>query len=129
MDVEVLGGVVVVHIDRHLEIDAADGVHQFHKTLQVHSHIVVHRDAQQIGQLLAQPLHAAHVVGSIEFWNIPVGVDQGVPGDAHGVDLPLVRVHHHQDVGVAAAVVVVMAGHQDGKAVFPALADRLLVGT
>ena len=44
----------------------------------------------------------------------PVDDGLGVPGDADAVDLSVLRVHRHQDVGVASAVAVVHTGDQNG---------------
>ena len=38
----------------------------------------------------------------------------GVPWDADTIDVVVLCIHGHQDIGVAAAIVVIHAGHQNG---------------
>ena len=45
VDVQVLGGVVVAHVQRHVEGHAADGVHQLAHGLPLHHHVEVGDEA------------------------------------------------------------------------------------
>ena len=114
MDAEVLNGIVIVHVDGHIEIHAADGLHQRLKAGQIHGNGVVHRDAQLVGHHLCQLGHAALAEGGVDLvgFSIPHGL--GVTGDADAVDVAVHSVHSYQNVGVAVAVAVVRAGDQNG---------------
>jgi hypothetical protein len=85
---------------------------------------VVHRDAQQAGHLLHGLGKAAVVVGVVQLLHRPGHIQQGVPGQTDDVDLPVLGVHRHQEIGVAAAVLVVQAAQEDCIIVLLALTGR-----
>ena len=114
MDVQVLVGVVVVHVDGDLEVHTADGVHQRLEACQIHGHGEVHGDAQLLSHDVRQLLHAAAAEGGVDLVVFAVPDGLGVPGDADAVDAAVFRVHAQEDVGVAVAVAVVGPGEQDG---------------
>ena len=124
VDVEILVGVVIVHIHRDVKIYAANGVDQLHKGPQIHGDIVVHRDAQQAGDLRLGLADAAVVVGIVQLLHRPGHVQQGVAGQADHVDRLLIRIQRHQQIGVAAAVLVVQAAQEDCIIVLLALTGR-----
>ena len=124
MDVQVLIGVVVVHVQGHVEIHAADLVHQLHEGLQAHLYREVHGDAQRVGHGVRQQGHAALAVGGVDLLGFAVDVNAGVPGDADAGNGLIFGVEAHQDVGVRAAVAVVRAGDQDGEEVVLPLLHR-----
>jgi len=125
MDAEVLNGIVIVHVDGHIEIHAADGLHQRGKALQIDADRVIHRNTQLLRHGVGQKLRAALIIGVVDFAGLAVNDGLGVPGDADAVNVAVHRVYRHKDVGVATAVVIVKAGKED--CVEPALA--LQVGT
>ena len=114
MDVQVLVVVVVIHIHRDIEVHAVNGVHQLHKGPQVHGDIVVNGDAQQLGDLLHGLRKAAVVVGVVQLFHRPGHIEQGVPWKADDVHRPAIAVQGQQQVGVAAAVLVVKTAQKDG---------------
>ena len=128
VDVQVLIGVVIVHVQGDLKVHAADLVHQLHEGFQVHLHREVHRDAQGVGHRFPHLVHAAEIVGVVDLAGLAVDVNAGIPGDADAGDGLLLGVKAHQDIGVGAAVVVIQAGDQDGEEVVLALLHRLGLG-
>ncbi|KAF5052685.1 hypothetical protein DSECCO2_406180 [anaerobic digester metagenome] len=110
---QVLDRVVIIHVDGHVKIHAANGVHQGGKRFQADLHGVVHRDAQLLGKRGGHLIHAADVICGVELVVLAINLDLGVPGDVHPVDLSGPGIHRHQNVGVAAAVSVIHAGNQD----------------
>ena len=115
---QVLVGVVVVHILGHVEVDAADLVDERDEPLQVDGDVEVHGDAEHIFNVAAQLFRAAVIVGGIELVAV---AHQRVARQADDVDLLVLRVKAHEHVRVAAAGVVVHAVGEDRIAVFFAL--------
>ena len=128
VDVQVLIGVVIVHVQGDLKVHAADLVHQLHEGFQVHLHREVHGDAQGVGHRFPHLVHAAEIVGIVDLAGLAVDVDAGIPGDADAGDGLVFGVEAHQDIGVGAAVVIVQTGDQDGEEVVLALLHRLGLG-
>ena len=114
VDVKVLEGIVVIHVDRDLKIHTADGVHQGLKPREIHGHGKVHRDAKLFGDGVRQQVRAAGVIGEVDLVLFAVDDGLGVPGDAGAVDGTVLAVKTDEDVGVAAAVAVILAGEEDG---------------
>lgn len=107
MDVQVLIGVVIVHIHRDIHIYPAQLIHQRHKALEVDVEVVVDGHAQSLGDLFGQQLRSAVPQSSVDFAvAAPVPVHHGVAGD---------REHTHL-LGLG-----VIAGHDDGVSVSAAL--------
>ena len=86
VDVQVLIGVVIVHVQGDLKVHAADLVHQLHEGLDVHLNVEVHRDAHGVRHGVPHLLRAAGVVGVVDLVGVAVDVDAGVPGDADAGD-------------------------------------------
>ena len=114
VDAQPLNGIVVVHIDGYLEIHAADGVHQRGEALQIDADGVIHRDAQLLRNGAGQQLGAALIVGVVDLVGLAADDGLGITGNAGTVNIAVHRIHRHEDVGVAAAVVIVYAGDQNG---------------
>ena len=116
MDAEVLNGIVVVHVDGHIEIHAADGVHQRGKALSDPRKRCSPPGCPTASDtVLGQHGHAALVVGGVDLVGfLPSDDGLGITGDADAVDIAVHRIHSYQNVGVAAAVAVVDAGDQNG---------------
>ena len=114
---EVLVGIVVVHILGHVELHALHQVHQLHKHLQIHLDVEVRGKAHQGFDPLEQGVDA--VAGSgvdrVDLLDVPAGVDHGVPGDAHDADVLIDRVVAGDHDGVRIAVVHVGAHEKEGK--------------
>ena len=106
VDMQVLIGVVVVHVDRHFKIHAVDLIHQLDKALEVYAHGEVHGDAQKLFDLIAQLLRAALGIGVVELVAV---AHQRVARQAHKVDGLIYGVKAHQNIRVAAAGVIVDA--------------------
>lgn len=107
MDVQVLVGVVIVHIHRDIHIHAAQLIHQRHKALEIDMEVVVNGHAQRLGDLFGQQLRSAVPQGGVDLAvAAPVPVHHGVAGD---------REHTHL-LGLG-----VIAGHDDGVGVTAAL--------
>ena len=54
VDVQVLVGIVVIHVDGDFKVHAADGIHQRREAVQIHGYRKVHWDAQLLGDGLGQ---------------------------------------------------------------------------
>ena len=122
MNVQVLGGVIVVHVIGHLIIHTADGIHQLRHRVQFHHEIVVRGIADEVFNLLLDPLNALSVVHRVDLGNLPRHIHHSVPVDAqhvHRAVFHVVTAHHH-GVRVAAAALAVIPAHQkEGIHVFP----------
>lgn len=91
MDVDILEGIVVVHVHGHIEFHAAHGIHQLHKPLGLQNHIEVNGIAQQgrrLGPEGLRPIGGVHgvelaqgrAVGHVH------GVNPGVAGEGQQAD-------------------------------------------
>ena len=111
-DGQLLGGVVVAHVDGDVEVHAPHLVHQGDKALDAGRHVVVDGDAQHVGDHVPQVLRPL-VVGGVD---LAVALDQGVPGDGDQARLLVHRVvhGHHDGVGVAAGGVAARQEHGVG---------------
>ena len=110
VDVQVLGGVVVVHVHGDLEVHPVDGGGQPAHRLPLHHDVEVGGEADGVRHGGQEGVHAlvpaaGVVVDRVDLLDVPGLVDDGVPGDAHGVELLVLHVvgDHHDGVGVAAA--------------------------
>ena len=110
VDVQILGGVVVVHIHGHFKIYAADGGGQLAHRLPLHHDVEVRGKADGVGNGVHQGGHplvpaAGVVIDGVDLLDVPGLVDNGVPGDAHGVELLVLHIigDHHDGVGVSTA--------------------------
>ena len=104
VNVQVLGGVIVVHLHGNVEVHAAHGVYHLHKGVQIQGDIEVKGEAHQVRDHVPQVLDARNQAGV----DLGVGgVHQGVPGDGDHSDLLVGHVigDHHDGVSVAAGLV------------------------
>ena len=120
MDVEVLGGVVIVHVPGDIEVDPADGVHQLAHRIPLNNHMEVGVDAGELAHFCFQRVEsvisaAGPVVHPVELHNLVAEGDIGIPGQAHYRQLLVGHVvgRQHHDIGVAAAAGV-LAHNQEG---------------
>ena len=123
---EVLVGIVVVHILGHVELHALHQIHQLHEHLQLHLHIEIRLEADELLDPVGQGVNAVAGAGvdGVDLLDVPLLVDHGVPGDGHNVDVLLLGVvaDHHE--GVRVAVVLVGAHQQEGiHALLPVAGD------
>ena len=102
----------MVHILRHVEIQAAHLVHHLHKGLEAHLYVVVDGHAQGPGDLFFQKLHTALAVSGVDFGNAgPVPVHHSIPRDGHHADLLVGHIVLQEHDGIRVAVAVIHA-HQ-----------------
>ena len=123
VDVQVLarGWVVIVHIKGHLEIDSANGVHQFPDSLPLHQDIEVRVDSSKVAHLLLQgghslfhplllwqvagpPIPSVHHIEPLLCAPCGAGVDHRVPEQADGIDsliLSVIGYQQHCVCGIA----------------------------
>ena len=123
VDVEVLVGVVVVHVLGHVELHAIHQIHQLHKHAQLHLYIEVRLEAHQLLDPAGQGVDAAGAgVDGVDLLDVPPLVNHGVPWDGHDAHVLLLGVvgDHHEGVGVA--VVHVRAHQEEGVHALPPVA-------
>ena len=82
VDVKILIGVVVVHVARHIVIDAAHGVHDFTHGLPLHNHLIVRLEAHQLRNFFIEGLDALFSAAVI----IINGIDPLEVIDKYGAD-------------------------------------------
>ena len=58
MDIQILRRVVIVHVHRHFDINAADHIDNLLKSLQINHYIAVRPDAKGVADLVAQSLNS-----------------------------------------------------------------------
>ena len=110
---------MVVHVVGHVEVHAADGLHDRADGLPLHDHLIVRLKADELGDLLIERLDAliasaVVVVDGIDLLHIPRDVHHRVARDGHDRRL-LVRhvvAREQHRVGVAASARVA-AEHKD----------------
>ena len=117
MDIQVLRRVFVVHVLRHVKVDAADEVDCLLERLQINEHVAVDREAEQTLQARSQALHAvcaAARIDGVDLHKAPVsGRDRRVARDGQKRDGVRVRVQMGDDDGVGAGTVAVGAADED----------------
>ena len=125
VDMQVLIGVVIVHVEGDLEFHAADGVHQLADGLPLHHHIEVGADARQLGHLILQGGHTVLHLGGLVLAPVVVihrvqplaggaHVHHGVPGQIQALNGLGLGVIGQQQHGVSRAADHVPAHHQEG---------------
>ena len=110
---------MVVHVVGHVEVHAADGLHNRADGLPLHDHLIVRLEADELGDLLIERLDAliapaVVVVDGVDLLHIPWDVHHRVARDGHDRRL-LVRhivAREQHRVGVAASARVA-AEHKD----------------
>ena len=105
VDVQVLIGVVIVHLLRDIDVHPLQLVHQGHESLQVHIDVVVDGDAEGLLDLLLQHVHPRPRVGSVDLGVLsPVPVYRRIPGygDHPHLLVGYIVADHDDGVGVGA---------------------------
>ena len=118
VDVQVLAGVLIVHVAGDVEVYAAEGVDRVDEHVEVDDRVAVHVEAEQVLDLLAQAVdaHAAGIhrtpIDGVDLAYVPADVHERVARDADEVHLVLHGVDLADDDGVGVAVAVVIADEQ-----------------
>lgn len=101
-DMQILIGVVVVHIDRDIEIYAADAVDDLLEHISVHDSIAVDPEADKILDLRDESFDTGAAVNRIDLFHRPGDVDERIAGNAHDVGRMVVAVkaRDHDGIGV-----------------------------
>ena len=105
---QILSRVVVVHGIGHIEIHAADGVHDLAHGLPLQNHLIIRLKANQLGDFFIKSLDAllpaaVHVVNGVDLLHVPVDVYHGVTGNGHDVGLLVGHIVAGQQHGVRVA--------------------------
>ena len=134
VDGQVLIGVVVIHVPWHVEIHAADGVHQLAHGLPLDNDLIIRLKAHQLGYLLidlADALFPAAVViiDGVDALDVPRHVHHGVPGDVHDGQLLVRHIIACQHHGVRIPAAAGIPAHHEDRVVILALALPVAPGT
>ena len=118
INIEILGGIGVVHPLGHVKLHAAHQIHQLDEYVQLHQHVAVHLEAQRLGKLGFQGFHAvvAHAAGAVDRVDLGHGViagNQRIPGDTHQRHGVIGGVQPGNHDGIGAAAVIVGAADED----------------
>ena len=105
VDVQVLVGVVIVHIPGHVEFHAAYGVHQLPHSLPLNDDVEVRDNASEIPHLGLQSLDPAAVllagvIDGVDLLGRPGHIHRRIPGNAHHVHLIICHIIGYQNQGV-----------------------------
>ena len=125
VNVEILIGIIVVHIEGHFKLHAADGIYQFADGLPLQQDVVVRGDSGQLGHMLFQGGHAIfHLrslvlplidgVNGIQTLAVVAYIHDGVAGQIQSVEHLLIDVVAEQQHGVCGSAHHIQAGHQEG---------------
>ena len=130
MDMQVLVGVVVVHIPRYVEFHAAHGVHYPPHRFPLNDHIEVGKHAGQVSHMIFQVFHTAAagflgVVHAVDLFNAPGYIDGRIPWNTHHVHLLVGYVVGHQNDGVRPAAGGIPAQQEEGEIVLLPSARRV----
>ncbi len=118
VNVQILVGVIVVHIARHIDGDSADGIDDLLKGLNVDHDIVVHIEAHKIGNFFFQILDVAlaalgaDAVGSVDFFHGALHIGHRIPRNAQNIGALIVAVQRQHQNGVGVEPHFVRANHQ-----------------
>ena len=127
VDVQVLIGVVVIHVPGHIEPNAAHGVHDLAHGLPLHHDLVVGLKAHQLGDLLIERLDAlipaaAIVIHGVDALDVIGDVHHGIPGDGHDGGFLIGHVIAGQQHGVRVAAAAGIPAQNEHRIVVLALA-------
>ena len=131
VDVEVLVGVVVVHVEGHVKIHAPQRLHDLAHRLPLDDDIEIRHHAGEVLHLGLESVHPQFGgIDGVDLLDIPGHIDHGVPGNAHHVHLLVGHVVGGQDNGVRAAAGGVLPQEKECKVIFLSAAyrGRLILG-
>ena len=98
---QILVGIVVVHIIGHVKLHAAQCVHDLADGLPLHRHIEIRDDAGEISHLLLQPFDApGGGVHRVDLFDLPGHVDHSIPWNVDAVHRAVGHVIGHQNHGI-----------------------------
>ena len=110
VNVQILIGIVVVHVARHIVVNAAHGLHDRADRVPFDNDLIVRLEADELGNLLIECLDtlfspAVVVVDGVDALDVPGDVDHCVARDGHDRRLLVGHVvaREQHRVGVAAA--------------------------
>ena len=123
IDIQPLRGVRVVHIDRHIERDAAHQIDQLLKHAQIDHGVAVRLKADDLRHAQQQLLHpglsaAGPAVGGVDLRDRILAVDQRVARDGDEMNGLFRAVNVQQQHGVGTVAALVRACDEDGRAAF-----------
>ena len=124
MDAQILTGVVIVHIDRDVKINAAHGVNELDEHLHVKERITVDPVAENLLRAADERLHAvpAVVFGRgivlVHLLGLVGHVHGRIARDADKLQRLILRVEHTDKYGVRQAGRAVLAGDEERVAPF-----------
>ena len=126
VDIQILRRILIVHVLRHVKVDAADKIDGLLERLQIDEHIAVDRKAEQAVQARGKPFHAVRTaarVNRVDLHKSPApGRDRGIARDRQKRDRVRVRIQMGDDDGVSAVAIAVGAADEN---VIHAVAQRL----
>ena len=126
VDIQILRRILIVHVLRHVKVDAADKIDGLLERLQIDEHIAVDRKAEQAVQARGKPFHAVRTaarVNRVDLHKSPApGRDRGIAQDRQKRDRVRVRIQMGDDDGVGAITVAVCAADED---IIDTVAQRL----
>ena len=126
---EILIGVIVVHIKGHIEIYPAQSFYDLTHSLPLNNHIEVRHNA---GKILHLGLEAIHPqlggINRVDLLDIPGHVDHGIPGNAHEAYLLIGYVVGSQHNGIGTAAGGILSQEKECKVIFlsPACSSWLI---
>ena len=117
VDEEVLVGIVVVHVHRHVKVQPAEQIDRLHKGAEIDKRVAVRQEADDVFHLLHELFHALlpaadRAVGRVDLRH-NVGRGVGVARDAQKTDAALVPVERQEEDRVGARAVLVRAAEKD----------------
>ena len=119
-DMKILIGVVVVHIDRDIEIYAANAVDDLLEHIRIHNGIAVDAKSDKILNLCDKAVNTGAAVYGVDLFNRPRDIDQRVAGDAHNVRRMVIAVKARDHDGVRIKSDAVASDNEQGiNVIFP----------
>lgn len=127
VDIQILRRILIVHVLRHVKVDAADKIDRLFERLQIDEHIAVDRKAEQAVQARGKPFHAVRTaarVNRVDLHKSPApGRDRGIaPGIDRSATVCVFASRWGDDDGVGAVAIAVGAADEN---VIHAVAQRL----
>ena len=124
VDLQILPGVLIVHLTRHIHLHAADEVHDLHKGFQIDLDVIVGRKSDELFEVRFQSVHTQDAVHRVDLLDVPLDVDHCVARDAHQAQILVGHVvgDDHDRVGIALALI--RTQHKEGIKILLALAGE-----
>ena len=118
VDMQILGGIVVIHIIGHVEIDAPDGVHQLDEAVDAHLDITVNRRTDDVSGGFHHAFYARSGIDAADLLRfivlfIGIHIGAGITGNAQYVEYAFVCVKAADHDGIRIAIALVTAQEED----------------